>query len=48
LTNVIGLPMEYLTEQLKAWGIEQTNVTSREVDDGLSAFEGFASGTSTP
>lgn len=21
LTNVIGLPMEYLTEQLKAWGI---------------------------
>ncbi|HWQ42132.1 MAG TPA: Maf family protein [Desulfosporosinus sp.] len=48
LTNVIGLPMEYLTEQLKAWGIEQIDITSREVDDGLSAFEGFTGGTSTP
>ena len=48
LTNVIGLPMEYLTEQLRAWGIEQTNVASREVDDELSASEGFARGTSTP
>ena len=48
LTNVIGLPMEYLTEQLKAWGIEQTNITSREVDNGLSSFEGFTRGTSTP
>ncbi|WP_045576430.1 Maf family protein [Desulfosporosinus sp. I2] len=48
LTNVIGLPMEYLTVQLKAWGIEQTNITSREVNDGLSTFEGFTGRTSTP
>jgi len=47
LTNVIGLPMEYLLEHLRAWGIEQTNIASREVDDGLSAFEGFTRGTST-
>ena len=40
LTNVIGLPMEYLSEQLRTWGIEQTNITSREVDNGISAFEG--------
>lgn len=40
LTNVIGLPMEYLSKQLKAWGIEQTNIASREVNDGLSTFEG--------
>ncbi|TGE31929.1 Maf family protein [Desulfosporosinus sp. Sb-LF] len=48
LTNVIGLPMEYLSEQLRAWGIEQTNIASREVDDGLSAFERFTGRTSTP
>ena len=48
LTNVIGLPMEYLAEQLKAWGIEQTNIASREVDNGLSTFEGFTGGTPTP
>ncbi|SHH37154.1 Maf family protein [Desulfosporosinus lacus] len=48
LTNVIGLPMEYLSEQLRAWGIEQTNIASREVDNGLSAFEGFTGGTSAP
>lgn len=47
LTNVIGLPMEYLLEHLRAWGIEQTNIASREVDDGLSAFERFTRGTST-
>ena len=47
LTNVIGLPMEYLLEHLRAWGIEQTNIASREVDDGLSAFEGFTRGTFT-
>jgi len=46
LTNVIGLPMEYLLEHLRAWGIAQTNIASREVDDGLSAFEGFTGGTS--
>jgi len=48
LTNVIGLPMEYLAERLRAWGIKQTNIASREVDDGLSAFEGFTGGTFTP
>jgi len=48
LTNVIGLPMEYLSEQLRTWGIEQTNIAPREVDDGLSTFEGFAGGTITP
>jgi len=48
LTNVIGLPMEYLAEQLGAWGIEQTNIASREVDNGLSTFEGFTRGPSTP
>ena len=47
LTNVIGLPMEYLLEHLRAWGIEQTNIASREVDDGLSTFERFARGSST-
>ena len=47
LTNVIGLPMEYLSEYLRAWGIEQTNIASREVDDGLSTFEGFTRGSST-
>ena len=47
LTNVIGLPMEYLVEHLRAWGIEQINIASREVDDGLSSFEGFTRGTST-
>ncbi|EGW38398.1 Maf family protein [Desulfosporosinus sp. OT] len=47
LTNVIGLPMEYLLEHLRAWGIEQTNIASREVEDGLSAFKGFTGGTST-
>ncbi|WP_088228916.1 Maf family protein [Desulfosporosinus sp. FKB] len=41
LTNVIGLPMEYLTEQLKAWGIEQTNIASRGVYHGVSASERF-------
>lgn len=48
LTNVIGLPMEYLAAQLGAWGIEQTNVVSREVDDELSALERFTGGTAAP
>jgi len=47
LTNVIGLPMEYLLEHLRAWGIEQTNIASREVDDGLSAFERSTGGASS-
>lgn len=48
LTNVIGLPMEYLSEELKAWGIKQTNIASREVDHGLSAIKGFTRGTFAP
>ena len=47
LTNVIGLPMECLVGYLRAWGIEQTNIASREVDDGLSTSEGFTGGSST-
>ena len=46
LTNVIGLPMEYIVEHLGAWGIEQTNIASREVNDGLSTVERFTRGTS--
>lgn len=42
LSNVIGLPMEYVSEQLKAWGIEQVNIALREVEHGLSSFKGFA------
>ena len=48
LTNVIGLPMEYLEKRLAAWGIVQTNITPREVRDGLSAIKGFTGGTFTP
>lgn len=47
LTNVIGLPMEYLGEHLRAWGIKQTNIASREVDNELSAFERFTGGITT-
>lgn len=39
LTNVIGLPMECLAEHLSAWGIEQTNIASREVNDELSTVK---------
>jgi septum formation protein len=48
LTNVIGLPMEYLSEYLGAWGIEHINIASREVDNGKYTFEGFTRGSSTP
>lgn len=48
LSNVIGLPMEYVSEQLKAWGIEQVNIALREVEHGLSSLKGFTRGTSTP
>lgn len=41
LTNVIGLPMEFLQERLKAWGIQQENITLREVLNELPP-EGFA------
>lgn len=48
LSNVIGLPMEYVSERLRAWGIEQVNITLREVDDGLSPLEGSTRGPITP
>lgn len=47
ITNVIGLPMELLSDKLRAWGIYPENITSREVDYGLS-FERFTEGTFTP
>lgn len=48
LSNVIGLPMEYVSARLRAWGIEQTNITLREVQDGLSSFKGSTRGRVTP
>lgn len=48
LSNVIGLPMEYVSVRLRAWGIEQTNITLREVQDGLSSFKGSTRGRVTP
>lgn len=48
LTNVIGLPMEFLAERLKAWGIHQTSIALREVERGLSSIEGFTGGTPAP
>ncbi|MFZ3100840.1 MAG: Maf family protein [Desulfitobacteriaceae bacterium] len=35
LSNVIGLPMEYVSEKLKMWGIAQINIALREVDHGI-------------
>lgn len=48
LSNVIGLPMEYIGERLSAWGVEHENITLREVKDGLSPFKGSAGGIVTP
>lgn len=48
LSNVIGLPMEYVSDRLRAWGIEQENITLREVDDGISSFKGSARRPVTP
>lgn len=45
LTNVIGLPMEFLVKQLEAWGIWQTDIASREVNNELSAFKRFTGGS---
>jgi len=47
-TNVIGLPMESISEYLRAWGIEHTDIASREVNDGLHTFKGFTGRSSTP
>lgn len=48
LSNVIGLPMEYVRERLNVWGIEQENITLPEVEDGLSSLEGSSGGIITP
>lgn len=48
LSNVIGLPMEFVSERLRAWGIKQGNITLREVDNGLSSLKGFARGPAAP
>lgn len=41
LTNVIGLPMEYVSERLKTWGIAQINIALREVDHGIPSTQRF-------
>lgn len=48
LSNVIGLPMEHVTDRLNVWGIHQENITLPEVEDGLSSFEGSPRGIITP
>lgn len=40
LSNVIGLPMEYVGERLRAWGIVHEDITLREVNNGLSSLKG--------
>lgn len=48
LSNVIGLPMEYVRERLDMWGIKQRDITLHEVRvDGISAFEGSSGGIIT-
>ena len=44
LTNIIGLPMEYVSEKLKTWGISQINIALREVDHGISSTQRFPGG----
>ncbi|WP_425806666.1 Maf family protein [Desulfitobacterium sp. Sab5] len=48
LSNVIGLPMEYIGERLSAWGVEHENIILREVKDGLSPFKGSSGGIVAP
>lgn len=48
LTNVIGLPMEYVSEKLKTWGISQENIAPREVDHGIPSSKRLAGGTVSP
>jgi septum formation protein len=45
LTNVIGLPMEYVSEKLKTWGISQENIAPREVDHGIPSSKRLTGGT---
>ncbi|MHB1653669.1 MAG: Maf family protein [Desulfitobacteriaceae bacterium] len=44
LSNVIGLPMEFVSERLKAWGIIQVNIAPREVNHELPETQGFTGG----
>lgn len=48
LSNVIGLPMEHVTDRLNVWGIHQEIITLPEVEDGLSSFKGSPGGIVTP
>jgi septum formation protein len=48
LTNVIGLPMEYVSEKLKTWGISQENIALREVVHGIPSSERLTGGTISP
>lgn len=48
LTNVIGLPEEFVTEKLEAWGIRRTNIALREVNHGLPEAQRFTRGDVSP
>lgn len=48
LSNVIGLPMEFISDRLKAWGILQVNIALRGVNDGLQETQGFTRGDVSP
>jgi MAF protein len=48
LTNVIGLPMEYVSVKLKTWGISQENIALREVDHGIPSSKRLTGGTISP
>lgn len=48
LSNVIGLPMEFVAERLRAWGIQQGGIAPREVDYGLPETQGYAGGDVSP
>lgn len=47
LSNVIGLPMEYVKERLSVWGMGHGNIALHEVENGLSSVEGSSRGTIT-
>lgn len=40
LSNVIGLPMEYVKERLSVWGMGLEDIALHEVKDGLSSVKG--------
>lgn len=44
LSNVIGLPMEYVKERLNVWGMRHGDIALHEVKDGLSSLEGSSRG----